>query len=403
MAYTINDYLNQLYKLHPKLIDFNLTRLKNLLDKLDNPEKKLKNVIHVAGTNGKGSTCAFIRSIAKMQSLKVHTYTSPHLVKFNERILINHEEIDDLYLIELIKEVINKNKNNEITFFEITTAICFLAFSRFSHDFCIIETGLGGRLDATNIINDKIVNIITKIGFDHEEFLGSTIKEITFEKCGIFRKNVPVIVGYQNKKEVDKLIKYHASKMNCKLLSLKEIPESWELGLKGNHQYENAKIANTVAKIFFYNIKNETIKNGLKNTIWKGRLELISNGNIVKNRTNITLIDGAHNIDGANVIKNYIKENNLKDLQLILGMMKNKNFIEFVKVLRSNITKIFICPIQSQINSLDSEYVYLNLLKKDILSIRCASLEDALLKTDRTKPLLITGSLYLIGEILKKN
>ena len=174
-----------MFDLHPKLIDFDLKRLKVLMDKFDNPQNTLKNVIHIAGTNGKGSTAAFLKEILEAHDLSVNIYTSPHLINFNERIRINKKLISDKTLINILEEVELKNNRNPITFFEITTAAAFIAFKRFPADINIFETGLGGRLDATNILENKKLTIITKIGFDHEEFLGSKIEKIAKEKAGI--------------------------------------------------------------------------------------------------------------------------------------------------------------------------------------------------------------------------
>ena len=194
----INNLLFNITKLYPKYIDLNLLRLEKLLQKLDNPQNKLPPVIHIAGTNGKGSTLIFIKNIMEEYGLKVHCYTSPHLIRFNERIILSNKQIQDDALFKTLNEVIKINNNEEITFFELTTAVALLNFARKKADFCLIETGLGGRLDATNTIKNKILNIITSIGLDHEEFLSPYLKNIVAEKCGILSKNVPVIISQQN-------------------------------------------------------------------------------------------------------------------------------------------------------------------------------------------------------------
>ena len=174
--------LKRLELLHPKKIDLSLKRLKHLLNKLDNPHLKLSPVIHVAGTNGKGSVTSFLRSIFEFSNYKVHTYTSPHLINFNERIRINSKLISNNHLNSLLEECEYYNKAEEITFFEITTAAAFLAFSRIESDIILLETGLGGRFDATNVVENKLCSVITRISMDHMNFLGSTIQKIAREK-----------------------------------------------------------------------------------------------------------------------------------------------------------------------------------------------------------------------------
>ena len=187
--------LKRLELLHPKKIDLSLKRLKRLLNKLDNPHLKLSPVIHVAGTNGKGFCNFLLRSIFEFSNYKVHTYTSPHLINFNERIRINSKLISNNHLNTLLEECEYYNKAEEITFFEITTAAAFLAFSRIESDIILLETGLGGRFDATNVVENKLCSVITPISMDHMNFLGSTIEKIAKEKLGIlkkFKKDSPI-------------------------------------------------------------------------------------------------------------------------------------------------------------------------------------------------------------------
>ena len=393
-------YLNTLY---PKYIDFDLKRIKKLLRKLNNPEKKISNVIHVAGTNGKGSTIAFINSIAKVYGLKVNTYISPHLINFNERIRLNGEIINNKLLFNTLFEVAKKNNGNKITFFEITTVACFLIFSKFPSDLCLIETGLGGRLDATNVLPSKKISAITKIGYDHEDFLGNDLKKITLEKCGIIKKNTPVVIGYQNKKGVKDIIIKNAIKKQSKIISLYKIPKNWKLGLDGIHQYENATIAVTALKQYFFDIDTKTIKKGLKKVSWDGRIQKINQGKLISKRKNITLIDGAHNLDGALALSNHLKTLKPQKWTLIIGMLKNKNAEGFLKILRSQIDKVFTIPINDQnLIYKASEFKKIT-TKLKIKSHNYENLENALENVSKNDPLLITGSLYLVGEFLKKN
>ena len=393
-------YLNTLY---PKYIDFDLKRIKKLLRKLNNPEKKISNVIHVAGTNGKGSTIAFINSIAKVYGLKVNTYISPHLINFNERIRLNGEIINNKLLFNTLFEVAKKNNGNKITFFEITTVACFLIFSKFPSDLCLIETGLGGRLDATNVLPSKKISAITKIGYDHEDFLGNDLKKITLEKCGIIKKNTPVVIGYQNKKGVKDIIIKNAIKKQSKIISLYKIPKNWKLGLDGLHQYENATIAVTALKQYFFDIDTKTIKKGLEKVSWDGRIQKINQGKLISKRKNITLIDGAHNLDGALALSNHLKTLKPQKWTLIIGMLKNKNAEGFLKILRSQIDKVFTIPINDQnLIYKASEFKKIT-TKLKIKSHNYENLENAIENVSKNDALLITGSLYLVGEFLKKN
>ena len=194
-----NNILKRLELLHPKKIDLSLNRLRKLLEKLDNPHLKLPPVIHVAGTNGKGSVISYLRSIYEKNGLNVHTYTSPHLIRFNERIRINSKLVDNRYLSSLLEECEDKNNGQSITFFEITTAAAFLAFSRISSDLLLLETGLGGKYDATNIIKSSVCSILTPISMDHMNFLGTDLLKIANEKIGILKKKSMIVLSKQKK------------------------------------------------------------------------------------------------------------------------------------------------------------------------------------------------------------
>ena len=197
MSQKLEILLKQLSKLHPKYIDLSLKRLEKLLKKINNPHLNLPKVIHIAGTNGKGSTLSFIKSILIENGFSVHAYISPHLKTFNERIIINNKEINKKDLYELLNFIKKINNSEPITFFEITTAASFYIFAKKKADFLILETGLGGRLDATNVIKNSLINIITPIGIDHQDFLGRSIYKITNEKLGIIKKKSTIIISKQ--------------------------------------------------------------------------------------------------------------------------------------------------------------------------------------------------------------
>ena len=258
----LTNTLNRMFSLHPKLIDFDLTRLNLLMKKFGNPHNQLSNVIHIAGTNGKGSTASFLKEIFEAHSYSVNIYTSPHLINFNERIRIKQKKISEEMLIDILEEIESNNKNKPITFFEITTAAALIAFHRNPSDINIIETGLGGRLDATNIIDKKKLCIITKIGFDHTEYLGKTIESIATEKAGILRESLPIIIAKQNNQKAYNMLVACAKDIKANLIKLKSIPSSTPLGLRGKHQYENASTAFTAAKTIIPNISKFMLLKG---------------------------------------------------------------------------------------------------------------------------------------------
>lgn len=282
--------------------DFSLDRIKSFLNKLGNPEKKMPPIIHIAGTNGKGSTLAFIRHIMQAAGYKVHAYTSPHLVNFNERIVIAGSYIDDNELYSLLEECRAVIAEQPITLFEAATIAAFLAFSRHKADITLVEVGMGGRLDATNVIDSPILTIITSIALDHMEYLGPTIEIIAGEKAGIMKPNVPCVIAPQEKSIMNTL-EYHAInkksplyrggfEWNCKKKNNKMVFQSaiqsieFPLpSLKGDHQIINAGNAIAACSIlsgkYGFDIGEEDITSGLQCTYWPARLERIKEGNLI--------------------------------------------------------------------------------------------------------------------------
>ena len=395
--------LKRMFKLHPKLIDFNLSRLKHLMQEFNEPENKLNNVIHIAGTNGKGSTASFLKEILEAHNLSVNIYTSPHLINFKERIRIKGELISDEILIDILKEIEIKNNKKPITFFEITTAAALISFFRNPSDINIIETGLGGRLDATNIIDNKTLCLITKIGFDHTEFLGKTIESIAYEKAGILRKDVPVIIAKQDNLKAFETLQDLVLKIDTTIINRVTLSDDIPLGLKGSHQYENASTAYTAASIVIPKISQIKAFQGLSNTLWHGRIEEIKSGNIIKYRNNVTILDGAHNIDGAVVIRKFLEKQTSSKWNLIIGMLNNRNIKEFVSEFKSYINVTFTIPIKNQKSSSHPKKLALELNELGLKSYPTFSLELALKEANKDIPLLITGSLYLAGEVLEFN
>ena len=399
----LSQTLERMFSLHPKLIDFDLSRLKFLMNKFGNPENQLKNVIHIAGTNGKGSTASFLKEILEAHELTVNVYTSPHLINFNERIRIRNKLISDELLINILENIELENKNKPITFFEITTAAALIAFQKYKSDFNIIETGLGGRLDATNIIDKKRLCIITKIGFDHTEFLGKKIKQIAFEKSGILRENVPVIIAKQKYKDALETILDSASKINAKVINIENISASTKIGLNGNHQYENATSAYTAAKELLPSISSLKTQEAVKKVSWHGRIEKVERGKIVKDRKNLTILDGSHNQDGAYVLNQYLNQTPLLKWNLIIGMLNNRDIEAFVNIFKQHLNRAYAIAIPNIDNSHKPNDISLKLNALGIETHPMKNLEQALRYSDKKMPLLITGSLYLAGHVLKFN
>jgi len=408
--------LKEFINLHPKYIDLSLNRLDYLLKKLGNPHKNLPPTIHIAGTNGKGSTLSFIKNILQNNKYSVHTYSSPHLEKFSERININNKQVNAKTLLKSLQYVKEVNQKKPITFFEITTAAAFVLFAKYKADFLILETGLGGRLDATNIILKKLVSIITAIGIDHEEFLGKTLKKITTEKLGIIKKSRNIIIAKQNK-EVDNFIykklknlnnvyyfnrDYGFRKINNKQFIFKFRKNKRTIrrpSLQGFHQIENASTALTTVMILKennYKIKLNSLGKSIYNTKWPGRIEKI------KFKNKFIIFDGSHNLSGADKLNQYLNDIKIRP-NVIFGMLNNKKAFEFLSILKKNIDTLYPIKIpdeknaytQKEIHKISKKIKLNTVIRKNLRNI------NQLLMKKSNKYILITGSLYLIGKIRK--
>ena len=423
--------LKRLELLHPKKIDLSLKRLQRLLDKLDNPHLKLSPVIHVAGTNGKGSVASFLRSIFEFSNYKVHTYTSPHLINFNERIRINSKLISDDHLNTLLEECEYYNKAEEITFFEITTAAAFLAFSRIESDIIILETGLGGRFDATNVVENKLCSVITPISMDHMNFLGSTIEKIAKEKLGILKNSKKIVLSKQHS-VVRKLARFEAKRMKMELF---EEGSNWKVREKnfikknfsmffekanynfnfpklfGEHQIDNASTAvATVLSLGRKDILSKNINQGILSAKWPARMQNLKNGNLSSymGKNFEIWLDGGHNLEASSVIKKIIEKWKKENVFLVIGMMIGKDPYSFIKKLIRNLSSIFLLPIPD--HQYIRPYEIKNNIKKNInskISIECSlDIKEVLKIIKKNYPsgkLLICGSLYLAGEVLKQD
>ena len=416
MPKQLDKLLQQLITLHPKYIDLSLNRLLELLQKIDNPHLKLPPIIHIAGTNGKGSTLSYLRHIMMENKLLVHAYISPHLKSFNERIILANKEVVTSKLLKNLQYIKKINNDNPITFFEITTAVAFYLFSKQKADFLILETGLGGRLDATNVVKNSLINIITPIDIDHQEYLGKNIIKITNEKLGIVKKNSNIIIGKQKKKITSYIKEKIKKKKNTKLfygkqfkimktnskkftLRYKKIHYSINNpNLLGNHQIENASLA--VAAILRlnelgYNFSNRIINQGIFKTKWAGRLEKGQLNNIP------VYLDGAHNPGGAiQLLKFFQKQKN--KCWLIFGMLNNKDLLSYLKIIKPITLGVIAIKIKGEKNSFTPQQISMNCSKLNIACFEKKSIKDAnnfLTTKVMPKNILICGSLYLVGKI----
>ena len=314
--------LNRMLSLHPKVIDLTLDRVWRLLDALGNPQNKLPKVIHIAGTNGKGSTLSMIRAGLNEIGLKTHAYTSPHLVRFHERIQLNDNFIAEKKLAEILDECYSANRGKPITFFEITTCAAILAMSRNHADYVLLEVGLGGRLDATNVVANPELTIITPVSLDHQQFLGNTIKKISSEKAGIIKPFCPVVIGKQDKSAFRVIIE-KASEKKAPILSydlqwrIREVSDGIlykdenttmnlpKPNLLGKHQIQNAGMA--IAALNQLTEKYEAFKSAVFKAKWPARMQKLSNGPIVDalGHSNVWL-DGGHNPAAGEALANYL-------------------------------------------------------------------------------------------------
>ncbi len=383
-------------------IKFGLSRVYDLLARLDNPHLKLPPTIHIAGTNGKGSTLSFLCSIFVEAGLRVHSYTSPHLVDFNERINLLGKNISDDFLNEILREcqlAAETDPAIPITFFEGTTVAAFLAFSRVEADVLLLETGMGGRLDATNVLPQVLCSVITPISFDHQEFLGNSLEEIAKEKAGIIKKNCPTVTGKQKQGALE-VLKNKALEMEsdlvCDLGS-----EVYDLEMLGSHQQENARTAVAVIKTQKkFLISDEQIKKGLKKTFWPARLQKVSLKNLDKNFE--LYLDGSHNLQGAETVLDFLQKQKDKKIFVIFSMLKDKDCAGFLRKISSKVDELIALEIPDEPKSRKADEISKIAADLGMESKTAKNFSDAFekIKYDEPALILICGSLYLAGKFL---
>lgn len=395
--------------LYPDVIHLSLGRVEAALEALGRPQDRLPPVIHVAGTNGKGSTSAFMRAMAEAAGLKVHVFTSPHLVRFNERIRLAGEIVDDERLIAWLDRTYEALTGREITHFEATTATAFLAFSEVPADLLILEVGLGGRYDATNVIEQPALCVITPVDFDHKAFLGSDIRKIAGEKAGIIRPGRPVLSAIQ-RKVCDEVITAEAEKQGAPLYKLRAhyidaMPD--DLALIGEHQRANAALAAMAMQLFGNStgVPEAAIFEGARTASWPARMQRLKDGPLTAIVPGVEVwLDGGHNPHAARAIARHLKQQD-GTTALVSGMLASKDATGFFMPFRPLHPPVFTVPNAPGHRAAEPRELAEAAAMAGLDARPCASLEEGLKSAAATGAdrILICGSLYLAGEVLSKN
>ncbi len=414
--------LARMMALHPKIIDLTLDRVWRLLAALDHPEEKLPPVIHIAGTNGKGSTQAMIRAGLEPMGGRVHAYTSPHLARFHERIRLAGELISEDYLTEILEECETANGGIPITYFEITTCAALLAFARVPADWTLLEVGLGGRLDATNVVATPRLTIITPVSVDHQQYLGETLPEIAGEKAGILKRGVPCVVGPQLPDGLE-VIEARAERLGAPLLvhgqhwhafeergrlifqdenGLLDLPLPT---LPGPHQIDNAGAA--LAALRHLGADEAACEAAVTGAFWPARMQRLAHGPLVAAAGGCELwLDGGHNPAGGEAVAATLARMPKKPTHLILGMLNTKDIAGYLRPVAAEARSLTAVSIPGEANTLSAVYTLAAAARAGIEAGTAASVAEAVAAIAARDPgarILICGSLYLAGHILREN
>jgi dihydrofolate synthase/folylpolyglutamate synthase len=433
----IDAVLDRLTRLHPKVIDLSLDRVLTLLEKLGHPQLRMPPVVHVAGTNGKGSTVACLRAFVEAAGLRAHVYTSPHLVRFAERIRVAGRLLPDSELLALLEEVEAVNDGAPITFFEVTTAAAFLAFTRVPADLTILETGLGGRLDATNVVERPALTVLTPIAMDHEQFLGGRIESIAAEKAGIMKRGVACILADQSRK-VAKVLEARSLELGVPLIRegkdffLRATPDGgshykgigveWTLpspALAGAFQLRNAAVALAAVERLtrlekppvLPEIPAAALALGMKTVEWPARLQRLVHGPLVGMLPPEweLWLDGGHNPHAAEALARHSRSWRDKGLLGLFGMLSTKDVDGYLEPLAARFHSLRTVAIPGEESSLSAEDAAAAATRHFCMDAQPApSVADALDSLIASHPqgparVLICGSLYLAGAVLAEN
>ncbi|WP_370285869.1 bifunctional folylpolyglutamate synthase/dihydrofolate synthase [Pseudooceanicola nanhaiensis] len=408
--------------LHPKIIDLTLDRMWRLLDALGKPQEHLPPVIHVAGTNGKGSTLAMIRAGLEADGKRCHVYTSPHLARFHERIRLAGDLISEAYLTEVLDECYAANGGAPITYFEITTCAALLAFARTPADYCLLEVGLGGRLDATNVVDKPALTVITPVSIDHQQYLGETLGQIAFEKAGILKREVPCVVGPQGDAALE-AIEARAARLAAPLIAQGQHWHVWEErgrlifqdetglidlpppNLPGAHQFDNAGSA--LAALRHLGLPEEALEAAVTRAEWPARMQRLTRGPLVDSAPGIELwLDGGHNPAAGEALARHLATLPDRPTHLICGMLNTKDVAGFMRPLAPHVASLTAVSIPGEAATLTAEQTSGIAAACGIAERQAGSVAEALAliagETPRAR-VLICGSLYLAGRILREN
>ncbi|MDO6584852.1 folylpolyglutamate synthase/dihydrofolate synthase family protein [Salipiger sp. 1_MG-2023] len=413
--------LARMMSLHPKIIDLTLDRVWRLLAALDHPERQMPPVIHAAGTNGKGSTLAMLRAGYDGAGKTVHAYTSPHLARFHERIRVAGKLIDEDALSAVLDECWQRNGGESITYFEITTCAAYLAFSRSAADVALIETGLGGRLDATNVFDAPALTVITPISLDHQQYLGETLAEIAGEKAGILKRGVPCVVGPQPE-EAMQVIEARAARLGAPLLAHGQHWQVWEErgrlvfqdenglldlplpNLPGAHQIENAGAA--LAALRHLGLGPEACEAAVTRADWPARMQRLTDGPLPALVPQAELwLDGGHNPAAGAALARHLGGLPKRPTHLICGMLNTKDIAGYLRPLAGHADRLTALSIPGEANTLPAGETARVAASVGMVSQVADSVEDALQRIASDTPearILICGSLYLAGDVLRK-
>jgi dihydrofolate synthase/folylpolyglutamate synthase len=424
----IDEILERLKGLHPKVIDLALDRIVGLLAALDHPERQLPPVVHVAGTNGKGSSLAYLRAIAEAAGRSVHVYTSPHLVRFAERIRLAGRIVDEAVLSDLLSECETKNNGAPITFFEVTTAAAFLAFARFPADLCLLETGLGGRYDATNVLDRPALTLLTPISLDHQAFLGNNIAAIAGEKAGILKPGVPCLSARQEP-EALAVIAAEAEALGVPLLvedrdwRVEALNDGFRFcmgahdlrlpvpALPGPHQIHNAGLAVAAALTLrdCFGTDLNSLSAGMRQVEWPARLQRLTKGplsDLMPPGSELWL-DGGHNPSAGQALARFIDAHwRERPVDLVAGMLDTKDSQGFFAPLAPRVRRMKGVAIPGEAHSRTADAVCAAAQAEGLAAEPAESVATAvadLTGKGNVGRVLICGSLYLAGTVLAEN
>ena len=438
MQTTAADEIEQLMRLHPKGFDLSLDRIRALLDKLGNPQDRLPPTIHIAGTNGKGSATAFCRAMLEAAGLSVHVHTSPHLVHWHERFRLGQKGkrgalVSDAVLVDAIRRVADANGGAFITVFEILTAVTFVLFSEHPADAAVIEVGLGGRFDATNVMAHPAVSLIMPVSLDHQAYLGDRVELIAAEKAGIIKRGTPVIIGYQEQDAARDTILATAQRLGCDVSvygqdfhaheehgrlvyqdesGLDDLPLPQ---LPGRHQLANAAAAIRALKAAGFDLPIQYIEQGLQNAEWSGRMQYVSSGPIIDQAPEGAeiWIDGGHNPAAGQVIAEMLAEQEEKrprPLFLISGMINTKDPVGYFSAFAGMARHVYTVPVTGSDAGIDPVLLAEDAASAGLSAQPALNVAQAmrLMRKDwqdlEAPPrILIGGSLYMIGDVLADN